>query len=76
MALYYNANTLDVDSISTHSDSTKGQQQKKEEGNCLGNNADNGCKSMAVVESGPYTGIHIGTHPWTDTNIQCLRHQG
>jgi hypothetical protein len=31
MQLYHNANVLDVHSFLTHSDGTKGQQQKKEE---------------------------------------------
>jgi hypothetical protein len=32
MQLYHNANVSDVDSLSTHSDGTKGQQQRKGEG--------------------------------------------
>jgi hypothetical protein len=31
MQLYHNANVLDVDSLSTHSDGNKGQQQRKGE---------------------------------------------
>jgi len=34
MQLYHNANASDVDSYSTHSDSTKGQPQRRGEGNC------------------------------------------
>jgi hypothetical protein len=71
MQLYHNANVSDVDSLSTHSDGTKGQQQRKGEGK--GKDADIGYKSMLVVGSGPYEGIHVGTHPWTHTDIQCLR---
>ena len=74
--LYYNANTLHVDSFSTRSDGIKGQPQWKEEANCQGKNADIGYKSTPVVGSRLYTGIHLRTHPWTHTDIQCLQRQG
>jgi hypothetical protein len=51
MQLYHNANVLDVDSLSTHSDGTKGQQQRK--GEAEGKDADIGYKSTLVVGSGP-----------------------
>jgi hypothetical protein len=31
---------------------------------------------MLVVGSGPYKQIYLGTHPWSHTDIQCLRRQG
>jgi len=34
MELYHNANASDVDLFSNHSDGTKGQPQRKDEGNC------------------------------------------
>jgi len=71
MQLYHNANVSDVDSLSTHSDGTKWQQKWKGEGE--GKDADIGYKSTLVVGSGPYKGIHLGTHLWTHTDIQCLR---
>jgi len=52
MQLYHNANASDVDSFSTHSDGTKVQPQRKEEGNIQGKNADIGDKSMPVIGSG------------------------
>jgi hypothetical protein len=61
MQLYHNANIPDVDSLSTHSDGTKGQQQRKGEGS--GKDANNGYKSTRIVGSGQYKGIHVGTHP-------------
>jgi len=67
MELYHNANSMDVDSFSTHSDGTGGQQQRK--GERSGKNADIGYKSTLVVGSGPYKGIHLGSHPYTDTDI-------
>jgi len=75
MQVYHNANATDVDSFSTHSDGTKGQTHRNGEGNGHGNNADIGYKSTPVVEFGPYKGIHLGTHEWTLTDIQCLRRQ-
>jgi hypothetical protein len=51
MQLYHNANFSDVDSFSTHSDGTKGQQQRKREGWCKDANIGN--KSTLVVGSGP-----------------------
>jgi hypothetical protein len=72
MQLYHNANALDVDSFSTHSDGTKGQRQRKGEGNCQGKNADIGYKLMPVIGSGPYKGIHHGTHFSTHPDIQTL----
>ena len=74
--LYHNANASDVDSFSTRSDGTTGQPQWNGEGNCYGKNADIGYKSMPVVRSGQYTGFHLGTHPWTHMDIQCLWRQG
>ena len=71
--LYHNANASDVDSFSTRSDGTKGQPQRKGEGNCWGKNADISYKSMPVVESGMYTGILLGVRLWTHMDIQCFR---
>jgi len=71
MQLYHYANDSDVDSFSTHSDGTKGQQQRKREG--LGNGADISYKLTPVIGSGPYKEIHLGTHRWTHPDIQCLR---
>jgi len=34
MKLYHNGTALDIDSFSTHSDGTKGQPERKGEGNC------------------------------------------
>jgi len=73
MQLYHNANASDVDSFSTHSDGTKGQPRKKGQGNCVGKNGDIGCESIPVVGSGPYKRIHLGTHPWIHTDMECLR---
>jgi hypothetical protein len=73
--LYYNANPSDVDSFSTPSDGTNGQQQRTGEGNCYGKNADIGYQSTAVIGSGSSKGIYLGKHPWTNTDIQCLQHQ-
>jgi hypothetical protein len=47
MQLYHNANLSDVDSFSTHSDGTKGQQQRT--GERKGKDADNGDKLTPVV---------------------------
>ena len=74
LQLYHNANVSDVDSVSTHSDGTKGQLQRKGEGE--GKDDDMGYKLTPVIGSGPYKGIHLGTHPWTHTDIQYLRPQG
>jgi len=71
MQLYHNAKVSDVDSLSTHSDGTKGQLPRKGEG--YGKDADIGYKLTLVVGSGPYDEIHLGTHQWTHTDIQCLR---
>jgi len=49
MQWYHNANVSDVDSFSTHSDGTTGQQQRKGEDNCWGKNADIGYESMLIV---------------------------
>jgi len=76
MQLYDNANSSDGDSFSTHSDGTKGQLQRKREGNCYGKSADIGYKSTPVIGSGIYEAYHLATHPWTHPDIQCLRHQG
>jgi len=57
-------------------DGTKWQPQRKREGNCYGQNADIGYKSTPVVGSTPYDGIHLRTHLWIHTDIQCLRCQG
>jgi hypothetical protein len=71
MQLDHNANISDVDTLSTDSDGTKGQQQTKQEG--YGKDADLGYKSTLVIRSGTYTGIHLGIHLWTHTDIQCWR---
>jgi len=76
MPLYHNTKALDVDSFSTHSDGTKGQQHRKGEGNCEGKNGDIGYKSTPVIGLGLYKGIHLRSHPWTHSDIQCLRRQG
>jgi hypothetical protein len=47
MQLYHNANVSDVDSFSTPSDGTKGQQQRT--GERKGRDADIGDKSTPVV---------------------------
>jgi len=75
MQLYHNANASYVDSFSTHSNGTKGQPERKGEGNCQGKNADISYKSTPVIGLGPYKGIHRGTHLWTHTDIQCLRRE-
>jgi len=72
MQLYHNAKASDVDSFSTHRDGTKEKPQRNREGNCQGKNADIGYKSMPVIGLGVYTGIHLGTHPCTYTDIQYL----
>jgi hypothetical protein len=74
MQLYHNAKVSDVDSLSTRSDGTTGRQQRKGEGS--GEDADIGYKSTLVIASGPYKVIHLGTHPWTQPDIQCLRREG
>jgi len=71
MQLYHYANVSDVDSFSTPSDGTKGQQQRKGEG--VGEDADISYELTPVIGSGPYKGIHLGTHPWTHPDIRCLR---
>jgi hypothetical protein len=76
MELYHNANALDVDSFSTHSNGTNGQPQKKGEGNCKGKNGDIGYKSTPVVGTGLYNKIYFGISPWTHMDIQCRRRQG
>jgi hypothetical protein len=76
MQLYHNANASDIDSFSTHSDGTKAQPQNKGEGNCEGKNADIGYKSMVIIGLEVYKRIHLGTHPWTDTDIHCQWCQG
>jgi len=50
--------------------------QRKGEGNILGNNANIGKKSSAVLGLGPHKEIHLGTLLWTHTDIPCLRCQG
>jgi len=75
MQLYYNANAMDVDSLSTHSNGTTGQPQGKREGNCSHKNAGIGYKWTRVIESGPYKRIHLGTQQWPHTDIICFRHQ-
>jgi hypothetical protein len=47
MQLYHNANVSDIDSFSTHSDGTKGQQQRK--GEDKGKDDDIGYKSTPVL---------------------------
>jgi len=49
MQMYHNANIFDVDSITTHSDGTKGHQQRKAKG--WGKDADIDYKSMPVIGS-------------------------
>jgi hypothetical protein len=75
MQLYHNANATDVYSSSNHCDGTKGQPRRKAESNCQGKNAGISYTSTPVVRSGPYKGIHLGTHLWTHTDIKCLRCQ-
>jgi hypothetical protein len=70
MQLSHNADILAVDSFSTHSDGTKGQHQTKGEGS--GKDANIGYKSMHVIGSGLNIVIHLGTHLWIHTDIQCL----
>jgi len=67
--MYHNASSADVDSFSTRSNGTIEQPQKKGEGNCYGKNADIGYISMPVARSGPYQGIHLGTHLWTNMDV-------
>jgi len=52
----------------------KGQPQRTAEGNCLDKNADIVYKSTPVIGSEPYKAIHLGSHPWTHMDEQCLRH--
>jgi hypothetical protein len=72
MQLYHSVDVWDVDSFSTHSNGTKGQQQWKGEGEST--DSDIGYELTLAVGSGQYTGIHLGTHPVTHMDIQCLRH--
>jgi len=67
--LYDNANASDGEAFSTCSDATTGQQQRKGEINYEGKTANIRYKSTFVVGSGLKKGIHLGTHPWTDTDI-------
>jgi hypothetical protein len=69
MQLYHNANASDVDSFPTHCDGTKWQREREAEWNCLAKNADIGYKSTLVIVSRPDEGMHLGTHPWTYTDI-------
>ena len=69
--LYHNANALNGDSFSTRSDGTIGQPQRKVEGNCWGKIAEISYKLTLLVGSGLYNGIHLGTHQWTHTDINC-----
>jgi len=62
MQQYHIANTSDVDLFLTHSDGTKGQQQRN--GERYGKDADIGSKTTLAVGSGPYKGFHLTTHPW------------
>jgi len=68
--LYYIANSLDVDSSSTHSNGTKWQPSMKGEGISLSKDADIGYTMMPLVVSGPYKGIHLRTHPGTHIDTQ------
>jgi hypothetical protein len=74
--MYHNSNAADVDSSSTLSDGAKGPQKSNGEGNCKGQNANNSSKSTTIVSVGVYKGIHLGIHPWTHTDIQCLGREG
>jgi len=74
MKLYHNANASDVDSSSTHSNGTKWHLQRN--GERKGKDADIGHKLTAVIGSGPYKVIHLVTHQWTHTDIQCWWRQG
>jgi hypothetical protein len=74
LQLSYNTYITDVDSFSTHTDGTKGQQQRKPKSQ--GKDADIGYKSAPAIGSRPYKGIHLATHLWTDMDIQCLQRQG
>jgi len=76
LQLYHNAIGSDVDSFSTPSDGTQGHWERKGEGNCYGKDADIGYWLTPVIASGPYWGIHFGTHPWTHMEIQCLWRHG
>ena len=76
MQLYHIANASDVDSFSIHSNGTDEQLQMEGVRKCYSKNALIGYKLMPVVGLGPYNGIHLGTHPWTHTDIQCWWHQG
>jgi hypothetical protein len=66
---------LDVDSFSTHSDGAEEQLQKKGEDHFSGNNAEIDYQSMPAVESGLHKEIHLRTHPWRQSSIECLLHQ-
>jgi len=73
--LYHNANALEVDPFSTHSDGTSGRRQTEGNGNCLCRNAHIDYKSIAGIPSGSFNGIHLGTNPCTPPDIHCLRPQ-
>jgi len=74
--MYHNANASDVDSFSTCGDGPKGQPQRKWKANWQGQNANIGYKLMLVIGLGLNEGIHLGTDPWTQMDIQCLQYQG
>jgi len=74
MQLYHDDNASDVDSFSTHNDGIIGQPPRTGEGKSK--DANIGYGSPPHIGSGPYTAIHLGTHPWTQPDTQCLRRQG
>jgi hypothetical protein len=67
--LCHNVNISGVDSFSTQSDGTKGLQQRKGEG--YDKDAGIGYQWMCAVGFGRYKVSHLGTHPWTRTDLQC-----
>jgi hypothetical protein len=73
MQLYRNTDISDVDSFSTVSDGTKGQQQRNGEG--WDKLADMGFKSTPFIGLGPSKVIHLGTHLSTHPDTQCVRSQ-
>jgi hypothetical protein len=70
MQLYHNPNASDVDSFLAQGNRNPAQPQRKGVG--CGKNADIGYKSMPVIKLCPYKMIHLVTHLWTSSDIQCL----
>jgi len=64
-----NSNASDGDAFSTCSEATTGMQQRKGEINYEGKTANIYYKLTFVVGSGLKKEIHLGTHPWTHTDI-------